>query len=79
MLLNNNVGRWFVMESAGYFVTYLHQGYALQQQASAAALCCPVCASKAAVIRTRRSRLTKWFTQKKRYLCRQCKTEFWAD
>jgi transposase-like protein len=68
------------MESAGHFVTYMHDHQQrLLLSSGANSTCCPVCTSKTAIIRTRRSRLLKLLTQKKRYLCRQCKTAFWAD
>lgn len=69
------------MESSGCFVTY-HHHYAQQQQTQGkdlhtAALSCPVCESKAAIVRMRRPRFRKLFTHRKLYLCRQCKTQFW--
>lgn len=68
------------MESAGYFVTFHDSTTHQQERVSSSGIdimCCPVCASKAAIVRTRRPRIIKLFTQKKLYLCRQCKTQFW--
>lgn len=68
------------MESTGYFVTFQDSPANLQrQEPSRSILCCPVCDSKAAIIRAKRPRFRKWFTQKKLYFCRQCKTQFWAN
>lgn len=68
------------MESAGYFVTFQDSSPQRPQQifSGKESLCCPVCASKAALVRARRPRFRKLFTQKKFYFCRQCKTQFWA-
>ncbi len=66
------------MESAGYFVTFQDSSPKKQLLAGKESLCCPVCESKAALVRARRPRFRKLFTQKKFYFCRQCKTQFWA-
>lgn len=69
-----------MQESAGYFVTYLHQDNYLQPQnaTTASTHICPVCAGIAATVRLKRSRLQRLITQKKHYFCRQCKTDFWV-
>lgn len=64
------------MESRGYIVTFQDSPASPQQQAGI--LCCPVCASKAAIVRAKRPRFRKLFTQKMYYFCRQCKTQFWS-
>lgn len=68
------------MESTGYIVTFQDSPANPRQPASTKAgiLCCPVCASKAAIVRTKRPRFRKLFTQKMYYFCRQCKTQFWS-
>lgn len=68
-----------MQESAGYFVTYLHQEATLRNLSHVAAHVCPVCAGTTATIRLKRSRLQRWVTQKKHYFCRRCKTDFWAS
>lgn len=70
-----------MQESAGYFVTYLHQDTpALQQELShASSHVCPVCSGTVTTVRLKRSRLQRLVTQKKHYFCRQCKTDFWAS